>query len=86
MFSDMPREYNVLKDEHDEMKRATDRYHEELHQRKEELKGVFELLASCQKSLGIAKREKEQAGREAERTRADLGQAKALILKNDRAL
>ena len=51
MFSDMQREYNMLKDEHDEMKRAADRYREELHQRKEELKGASELLAGCQKSL-----------------------------------
>ena len=44
------------------------------------------MLVGCQKSLGIVEREREQAGREADRARAELKQAKALILKKDRAL
>ena len=76
----------MLKDEGDEMKRAANRYHEELHQRKKELKEASELLAGCQKSLLTAEKEKERVGREADRTRADFEQAKALILEKDRAL
>ena len=79
MFSGMQKEYNMLKDERDEMKRAADRYREELHHRKKELKGASELLASCQKSLLIAEKEKEYAGWEADQIRADLKQARALI-------
>ena len=72
MFSDMQQEYNMLKDKRDKMKRGVDRYREELHQRKEELKRAFELLTGCQKSLLTAEKEKECAGREADRTKADL--------------
>ena len=47
-FSDMQQEYNMLKDERDEMRRAADRYREEIYHRKEELKGATESLASHQ--------------------------------------
>ena len=44
MFSDMQQEYNALRDERDEMRKAADQYHEELHYKKEELKGASEQL------------------------------------------
>ena len=59
MFSDMQLEYNALRDERDEIRRAADRYREELHYKKEELKGVSELLLGCQKSQATAEKEKE---------------------------
>ena len=63
MFSDLRQEYNMLKDERDEMKRATDRYCEEFHQRKKELNEASELLVGYQKSLLTAEKEKERAGK-----------------------
>ena len=63
-FSGMRQEYNTLKDECDEMKRAADRYLEELHHINEELKGASELLVSRQQSLLAAEKEREYASRE----------------------
>ena len=63
-FSGMQQEYNMLKDERDEMRRAADRYHEELHHRKEDVKGASELLVSRQQSLIAAEKEREYAGSE----------------------
>ena len=54
----------MLKEECEEAMRAANRYRKEVHQRKEELKGAFELLANCQKSLLAAKKKNEYAGQE----------------------
>ena len=85
-FSGMQQAYNMLKEERDEVMRAANRYREELHQRKEELKGAFELLASCQQSLLATEKEQEYASRELERARAHLEGAKAIIQGKDGAL
>ena len=82
----MQQEYNMLKEECDEVIRAADRYREELHQRKEELKGASELLASYQQSLLAAKNEREYAGRELDRARAHIEEAKGIIQEKDWAL
>ena len=82
----MQHEYNMLKDERDKMRRAADRYCEELHHQKEELKRAAELLASHQQSLLTAENEREHVGRELEKARAHLEEARTIIQEKDRAL
>ena len=86
MFTGMQQEYNMLKEERDEVIRVADRYREEVHHRKDELKMAAEQLDYCQKSLLVAEKEKDQASRERDRVMADLEQAKASIQDKDRAL
>ena len=52
--------------------RAAARYREELHHKKEELKGATEVLADCRHSLLSMEKDKEQAVLERDRARADL--------------
>ena len=79
MFTGMQQEYKMLKEKRDKVMRAADKYREEMHQRKDELKGASELLENCQKSLLAAEKEKEYAGRDMDRVRANIKEAKALI-------
>ena len=72
MFSDMQQKYNALRDERDEMRRAADRYRDELYYKKDELKGASKLLVGCQKSQAVAENERDRADRDAERARAEL--------------
>ena len=66
--------------------RAATRYWEEVHQRKEELKGATEVLADCRQSLLVAEKERDYAGRERDRVKADLEQANAFLQEKDKAL
>ena len=68
------------------MIRAADRYREELHNKKKELKGATEVLADCRHSILSLDKEKEYAGLERDRARADLKQAKAFLQEKDKAL
>ena len=72
MFAGMQQDYNRLKEERDEAVRAAARYREELHHKKEELKGATEVLADCRHSLLSMEKDKEQAILERDRARADL--------------
>ena len=43
----MQQDYHRLREEHEEAIRTADRYREELHNKKEELKGATEVLSGC---------------------------------------
>ena len=82
----MQQDYNRLREEHEKVIRAVDRYREELHNKKKELKGATEALEDCRHSILSLDKEKEYAGLERDRARADLEQAKALIQEKDKVL
>ena len=86
MFTGIQQEYNRPKDEREEAIRAADRYREDLHNKKEELKGAIEVLSDCRHSILSLEKEKEHAGLERDRARADIKQAKALLQENYRSL
>ena len=59
--------------------RATDRYRNEVHYKKVELKRATEQLVDCHKSLIVVEKDKDYAGRERDWVLIDLEQAKAFI-------
>ena len=79
MFIDMQQDYNRLKEEYDEAVRVVAKYQEEVHQKKEELKGAAEVVVSCRQSLLSLEKEKKHAGLEKDRARVDLEQAKVAL-------
>ena len=85
VFTGMQQKYNRLKEEREKAVRAATRYRDEVHQKKEELKGATKVLADYRQSLLAAEKEKDYAGRERDRARADLEQAKTFFQEKDRA-
>ena len=54
----------MTKEEYEEAVRTAARYREELHHKKEELKGATEVVADCRQSMLSLEKEKEYAGLE----------------------
>ena len=79
MFANMQQDYHRTKEAYEEAVRAAARYREELHHKKEELKGATEVVANCRQSMLSLEKEKEYAGLERDRARADLEQAKTAL-------
>ena len=86
MFADIQRDYHRTKEEYNEVVRAAAMYLEELHNKKDELKGASEVVASCKQSMLSLENEKEYADLERNRVKANLEQAKATLQEKERAL